>query len=90
LEFNYDFINLLLKEYQAHDKLFTYNKLQTCETCNVILQIFLTAIEYITFIEELRLQGRYEQFAAGLLKKRTSSIMNNTGSSSTQKKPETV
>lgn len=55
LEYNYDFINLLLKEYQHHEKLFTYNKLQTSETCNLILQIFLTAIEYITFVEELRL-----------------------------------
>jgi len=27
LEFNYDFITLLLREYQTHEKLFTYNKL---------------------------------------------------------------
>ena len=62
LEFNYDFINLLLQEYKHHEKLFTYNKMQTSETCNVILQIFLTAIEYITFMEELRLQGKYPEF----------------------------
>lgn len=37
LEYNYDFISLLLKEYQHHEKLFTYNKLQTSETCNIIL-----------------------------------------------------
>jgi hypothetical protein len=27
LEYNYDFVSLLLKEYQCHEKLFTYNRL---------------------------------------------------------------
>lgn len=37
LEYNYDFVSLLLKEYQCHEKLFTYNRLQTSEATNIIL-----------------------------------------------------
>lgn len=27
LDYNYDFVSLLLKEYRSHEKLFTYNRL---------------------------------------------------------------
>ncbi len=69
LEYNYDFVSLLLKEYQSHEKLFTYNRLQTSEATNIILQLFLTCIEYITFIEELRVHGNYNDFIRNIRKK---------------------
>jgi hypothetical protein len=37
LEYNYDFVSLLLKEYQKHENLFTYNKLQTSEATSILL-----------------------------------------------------
>jgi hypothetical protein len=76
LEFNYDFITLLLREYQTHEKLFTYNKLQTSETTNIILQIFLMSIEYITFIEELRMHQKYEVFMRAQRKKKPVQVTN--------------
>jgi hypothetical protein len=76
LEFNYDFITLLLREYQTHEKLFTYNKLQTSETTNIILQIFLMSIEYITFIEELRMHQKYEAFMRAQRKKKPVQVTN--------------
>ena len=60
LEYNYDFVSLLLREYQQHDTLFSYNKLQTSEAISIILQLFMGFVEYITFIEEMRVQGRYD------------------------------
>lgn len=47
LEYNHQYIQLLKNEYQRNDKLLNSNKQSLSENCGILLQVFLSSIDYI-------------------------------------------